>query len=69
MILDFFTGEDCIPPIGYESVMLSFNKDLIFPTASTCAIELTLPTKHKDYDTFKHNMIIALSMHGGFGLM
>ena len=49
MILAFFTGADCVPPIGYNSVTLNFNSDYIFAKTSTCAMELTLPSKHKDY--------------------
>lgn len=57
------------PPLGYASVTLNFNDEISYPTASTCAIELTLPTKHKDYTVFKEHMYVALTMHGGFGLL
>ena len=68
-ILIFFTGADTIPPQGYPSANLYFSHSNIFPTASTCAITLTLPTKHIKYEHFKSHMNIAFSMHGGFGLM
>ena len=69
-ILSFFTGADSIPPpLGYASVTLNFNDEISYPTASTCAIELTLPTKHKDYTVFKEHMYVALTMHGGFRLL
>ncbi len=68
-LLSFFTGADTVPPTGYSSVTLNFNHENMYPTASTCAIELTLPTKHKDYETFRSHTITALTMHGGFGLI
>ena len=67
-ILSFFTGEDVVPPCGYDSVTLNFNYEAIYPTASTCAIELTIPTRHRDYNVFKHHMDVAFLMNGGFGL-
>ena len=69
MILAFFTGADSIPPLGYSSVVLNFNAKNHYPTASTCALELTLPTKYTNYEQFKRQMDVALSMHGGFGLL
>lgn len=68
MILSFFTGADRVPPLGYESVVLSFNHENPYPTSSTCAVELTLPTKQQEYDTFKSHLDVAFTMHGGFGL-
>ena len=68
-ILAFFTGADCIPPLGYKSATLTFNPRDPYPTASTCAIQLTLPTKYSDYDDFKSHMDTAFKMHGGFGLV
>ena len=64
----FFTGADGISLGGYETVIMSFNKDNPYPTASTCGLELTLPTKHDDYNDFKRCLDIAFTMHGGFGL-
>lgn len=66
-MLAFFT-EDVIPPYGYSAVTLNFNNDDVYPTASTCAVQLTIPTRHKDYGTFKEHMKVALLMNGGFGL-
>ena len=52
-----------------EDAVLNFNPTNIFPTASTCVIELTLPTKMAADDVkFKKNLDIAFNMHGGFGL-
>ena len=69
MVLAFFTGADSIPPLGYKSAILHFNPNNHYPTASTCAIQLTLPTKYQSYQEFKKQMDVAFCMHGGFGLM
>ncbi len=55
-------------PLGYSSVVLSFNHKNPYPTSSTCAVELTLPTMHQDFDMFKRHLDVAFTMHGGFGL-
>lgn len=67
MIMSFFTGSDHIPPLGLPDGTLSFNPENAYPTASTCAIELTLPTKLSRED-FRKNLTTAFTMHGGFGL-
>ena len=69
MVLCFFTSADSIPPLGMKAATLNFNPKIVFPTASTCAIELTLPTALKSYEELKKNADIAFSMHGGFGLI
>ena len=66
-LLIFFTGAQSYPPLGYGSATLQFNSDYEYPTASTCAIELTLPTKYRIYEEFKQVMNIALLYNGGFG--
>lgn len=49
-----FTGADTIPPLGLGDATLSFNHTYPYPTASTCALCLTLPTMYsKDYMNFK----------------
>ena len=47
-ILSFFTGDEMIPPLGFEEATLSFNEDNPYPTASTCG--LALPSKYQKYD-------------------
>lgn len=68
-VLNFFSGAEEIPENGFPNEpVLSFNPADVFPTASTCAIELTLPTMYSDnYYQFKKMMNIALTCHGGFG--
>lgn len=74
-VLAFFTGADEIPPLGYDVPIqgpcLSFNHSAVYPTASTCAIELTLPTKYfqEPYHVFREVMYTAMLCHGGFGLI
>ncbi len=70
-VLAFFTGSEIIPPLGFNSVSLNYNDTDPFPTASTCALILTLPTKYwnNEYAKFKENFIYAIANHGGFGLM
>ena len=68
-ILAFFTGADCIPPLRYATATLTFNPTNPYPTASTCAIQLTLPTKYESFQDFKEHMDTTFKMHGGFGLV
>lgn len=68
-VLVFFTGADCIPPLGYSPATLYFDHTVIYPVASTCAVTLTLPTMCAEYPKFKKNLDTAFLMHGGFGLL
>ena len=47
---------------------LNFNDQNPYPTASTCSLSLTLPTKYSTYPEFKEKFIFAVKNHGGFGL-
>ena len=68
-VLSFFSGADKIPPIGFDSCTLNFSESNIYPTASTCALCLTLPTKYaENYSAFCHFFLYGLRNHGGFGL-
>ena len=66
-ILYFFTGAEEIPPEGFNNPpTLSFNPDEVFPTSSTCAVELTLPTQYSgDYGRVKEMLDIGFICHGG----
>ena len=68
--LAFFTGANSIPAIGFNDICtLNFNPTNIYPTASTCALVLTLPTiHHGSYSMFREKMLFGLANHGGFGL-
>lgn len=72
-ILVFFTGADRIPPLGFSKVpkvtfLHSNVTTLKFCTASTCDLQLRLPTCHgEDYEAFKDAMIMSLKGNDGFG--
>ena len=67
--LAFFTAAEKLPPAGFDrECSLTFNPSNIYPTASTCALVLTLPTLYYDtYDTFRNKMLFAFHNNGGFG--
>ena len=66
--MTFFTGADDVPPMGYaHNPVINFNPDSPYPSSSTCALQLTLPTCHLDYNSFKDALNVAFIMHGGFG--
>ena len=68
-ILSFFSGGESVPPMGFETQpVLYFSSSAVLPTASTCAITLTLPTcYHNQSENFKIKMTFAIMNHGGFG--
>lgn len=70
-MLIFSTGADKIPPLGFDQepklTFLESAVDNMLPTASTCAIELRLPTCHSQFHSFKEYMTMALKSYGGFG--
>ena len=71
-LLAFSTGADRIPPLGLSiqpSLVFLHGACGIYPTSSTCSLEVRLPTTHSDYLSFKDAMIAALKGHGGFGLV
>ena len=57
--------------LGFDpSPTLTFNEEAYYPTSSTCAMQLNLPTQYwDDYETFKQRMTLGFQSHGGFGLM
>lgn len=68
-VMCFFSGAANIPPSGYDiDPTILFSRENLYPTASTCALQLTLPTRYHDYNTFKKALDSAFVMHGGFGL-
>ena len=72
-VLVFFTGADRLPPIGFHKVpkITFLHSDINtskFSTASTCDLQLRLPTCHgEDYEAFKEAMIMSLKDNDGFG--
>ena len=69
-VLSFFTGAEYPPPLGFDTdPTIRFCNSLEFPTASTCALEMTIPTKYHDSpQDFHDKMLYAFKNHGGFGL-
>ena len=67
--MTFFSGAEVVPPMGYpHDPEMNFNHDSLYPTASTCALQLTLPTCYSEYGHFKCALDTAFTMDGGFGL-
>ena len=65
-LLVFVSGADHVPPLGFEKSPNVVCRCL--PTASTCDIQLRLPTIHgSNYQRFKEMMVMALKSHDGFG--
>lgn len=68
-VLSFFTGAEIIPPLGFEITPSLRFSDSMLPTASTCALQLVLPTSYyNNEELLKEKMIYAMLNHGGFGL-
>ena len=62
----FFSGAAKPPPLGFpDKPTLEFSSSNVYPTASTCALVLTLPTKyHGRYTEFKRAMFVGLNIMG-----
>ena len=58
-VLNFFTGAEIPPSLGFHPATFQYSEvDAEFPTASTCALELTLPTKHHNIpDMFREKFV------------
>ena len=67
--LGIFSGANCIPPLGFEKhPTLSFLKDSLFATASTCDLQLRILTIHgTSYSKFKEALILSIKGNDGFG--
>ena len=70
-VLKFCAGTDKIPSCGFDDVYptLSFDCSAALPTASTCEVELCLPSKYSNYERFKEAMLLAIKGHNGFGIV
>ena len=67
-VMIFFSGSNEVPAVKFSPApSLHFNKDNLYPTASTCSLELVLPSKYYSYKDFKKSMTTGLLCHGGFG--
>jgi len=70
-VLVFFTGADRVPPLGFAkecSVTFLHGPGEKLATASTCDLQLRLPTCHQeDFASFKEAFIMSLKDNDGFG--
>ena len=68
-VLVFFTGADEIPPLGFPKVCsVIFLHDAKLATASTCDLQLRLPTGHgEDFSSFQEAIILSILGNDGFG--
>ena len=70
-VLNFVTGSEYPPPLGFDDpISINFSSSNVFPIASTCASQLTLPLVYFNNEgLFKEKVIYAVMNHGGFGNM
>ena len=70
-VLSFCTGSEYPPPLSFDNpITVRFDSSTNWPLASTCALQLTLPTKFYDnFEKFRDNVVFGLLNHGGFGLL
>ena len=69
-VLVFFTGTDRVPPLGFSkplTVSFLVDEKEMFATASTCDLQLRLPTRYSDYNAFADAMVLSLKGNDGFG--
>ena len=68
-VLVFFTAADRVPPLGFgRDCSVVFLHGAKLATASTCELELRLPTGHgEDLASFREAMMLSLKGHDGFG--
>lgn len=62
-ILAFMTGVDVIPVVGFDrgiTVLFIHDSTMRYPTASTCAPSLSLPSALEDYETMERDFVDAV---------
>ena len=65
-VMVFFTGSNCVPPIGFEErPILSFTLGRL-ATSSTCALRLQIPSICNIYNEFKDALILSFKGNDGF---
>ena len=68
VILNFWSGLEKPPPLGFDPrPTLRFIEGNL-ATASVCSYEMKLPLGPEDYATFKECMTLSLVGHCGFGV-
>ena len=68
-VLSFFTGATRIPIGGFDcQASLTFSADACYPSASTCALQLVLPTQYyNNEELFRDRCSFAFKNPCGFG--
>ena len=69
-VLVFFSGAERIPPCGFgdtSPLLIFLHENQVLPTASTCDLQLRLPTMHADFTKFKDAMVLGIKSNDGFG--
>lgn len=66
-VLQFMSSSETFPSLDFSGT-LNFNEENPYPTTSTCALVLTLPTRYTSYEEFKEAFLYGMKNHGGFGL-
>lgn len=68
-MLQFISGATSIPQTGFDfKPSITFDDTIIYPMASTCALQLTLPLRHAAQEVFEEKMVYGILFNGGFGL-
>lgn len=71
-VLVFFTGASAIPPLGFQNtakLLFLEGPTQKLPTASTCELQLWIPTAHGDnFTAFKEWMELGILGNCGFGV-
>lgn len=69
-VLSFCTGALRIPVGGFDhEATLSFSSTAYYPSASTCALQLILPTQYyNDESLFRERCTFAFKNPCGFGI-
>ena len=70
-VLQFFSGASAIPPMGFDiRPTITFDDKCVFPTSSTCALQMTLPLQYYlSQELFEQKMVYAILNNGGFGML
>jgi hypothetical protein len=56
-VVQFMSGSSHLPP----QIVISFSSHDVMPIAHACYNELQLPTKNRDYNTFRENMLLGMA--------
>ncbi len=69
-MLIFLSGAEQIPVLGFDKQPTIIFQEAILATASTCDLQLRLPTMHgNNYDEFKESLILSIVCNDGFGMV